>query len=446
MYAKKRKRRNTLDTHDSPEQIKKRSQNRTEHRERKRSKSPFGSRRHRKKASAFNTNLSPNNGVVLAKGRMRSKSPSGRRRRRSNKQSEFEYIYDDLPISVRKKIEKSKLDMQLVHSNLPIIFSISYFLFKEKFVKRPFPDNQLPDTLYCTEEMIERATDEVKDPPKSVKKMYKKLISEGKGGFGEVYGAKSQLKDHKGKVAIKKVPHLEEDHINNYCEIAFMLYSDSPYLVDYICSWHIGDEVWIIMELLEGGTLSAAAKVHVFSDNHMAYIARESAKGVQYIHSLNWVHRDLKSVNIMMTITGKIKLIDFGLCAVFNDGPRQRMLGSPYWVPPEMIRNEPHSYPADIWSLGVCLLELYLQKPPHALYPIKCMFEVATIGLMHLIPDSVQGTARNFMEMCLTVDQYERATADQLVEHEWVNRRNIEVDLGNTVRDIFFQQNVSSMF
>jgi len=120
--------------------------------------------------------------------------------------------------------------------------------------------------------------------------------------------------------------------------------------------------------------LSEAVKVHQFSERHIAYVSREILKALTYLHSRNFVHRDLKSGNVMMSIEGHIKLIDFGLCCDVTEGPRLQMLGSPYWIPPEMIRKKPHSCPADIWSFAVCVLEMYLKEPPNASSRLLSMF------------------------------------------------------------------------
>jgi p21-activated kinase 1 len=91
------------------------------------------------------------------------------------------------------------------------------------------------------------------------------------------------------------------------------------------------DECWVVMEFLEGGTLTEARKSHNFEEKEIAYIAKELLKGLVYLHSLGIVHRDLKSENIMMSVLGDIKLIDFGL-AIDANKIRPTMVGSPYWL------------------------------------------------------------------------------------------------------------------
>jgi len=197
------------------------------------------------------------------------------------------------------------------------------------------------------------------------------------------------------------------------------------------------------MDYLEGGTLGEAAQLYTFSEKHIAYISRECLKGIQFLHERGFAHRDLKSSNVMMSVKGDVKLIDFGLCADFQDGPRKKMMGSPYWVPPEMIRNNIHSYPVDIWSFAVCILELFLSGPPYPESPVKCMLMAATRGLKDQIPETASADAKEFLGSCLTVDPDERATAEQLLKHNWVMQPNLEEGIDQILYQIFLSNSLS---
>jgi len=182
------------------------------------------------------------------------------------------------------------------------------------------------------------------------------------------------------------------------------------------------EEVWIVCEYLRGGTLSEAARKFLFKDAHIAYFAKEMCKGIKHLHDKQWAHRDLKSANVMLQIDGGVKLIDFGLAADMSNGEKTKMLGSAFWIPPEMIRKEPHTLSADIWSLAVCMLEFFYQSPPYSISPLKCMFEVATVGLAARIPDFASSNGRDWLSRCLVMEQSERATIDELLAHPWLNK------------------------
>jgi len=147
----------------------------------------------------------------------------------------------------------------------------------------------------------------------------------------------------------------------------------------------------------------------------------------------------------MMKIDGGLKLIDFGLCADVSKGEQFKMLGSAFWIPPEMIRKEPHSTSADIWSLAVCLLELYLQNPPHAISPLKCMFEVATVGLVNCIPDNASDDAKDWLKRCLTIDKTKRATVEELLGHPWLNQKPVARELSAILKSLFLSNTLDAI-
>jgi serine/threonine protein kinase len=97
------------------------------------------------------------------------------------------------------------------------------------------------------------------------------------------------------------------------------------------------NEMWVVLEFMEGGTLTEAVKTSRFRETEVAYVAREMFLGINYMHENMVIHRDLKSANVMLTVKAEIKLIDFGLCGDARTNPRLKgMVGSPYWMPPEV--------------------------------------------------------------------------------------------------------------
>jgi len=257
----------------------------------------------------------------------------------------------------------------------------------------------------------------------------------------------------KKKIVIKKLLHRPKDEKYNYSEIGFLSLVNHPNIVEYISSWEVinpkdeNKEIWIIMEFLEGGTLSEVAEKFSLDDDHVAFVAEQILQAVKYLHSINYIHRDLKSANIMFSIEGKVKLIDFGLCTDISKGPNTKMLGSPYWIPPEMIFGVPHSFPVDIWSLGVCLLELFLLKPPYYGNALRCMFETATVGLVHCIPDKVSSNAKDFLKKCLTQNPKNRPCAEDLLKHRWVsNTSNLSEGFRIIMQSIFLGTTLKSLF
>jgi len=357
--------------------------------------------------------------------------------------------FEDIPDSVRRECSALKLDREKLDQSIEVLYNITKFLFKDSFPVLQEEPNPARRQSYAPETMLTKARSVMKRPDKNLKKVYKKLTMTGSGGFGSVYVAKDTVT--KRRVALKKLPHNSfRSRLNNESEVFFLSECKHRNIVEMYQCYLIQEkdqpeEIWIVMEFMEGGTLAQAAKTHTFSDKHIAYTARECLTGIKYLHDKGFAHRDLKSTNVMMSVTGEIKLIDFGLCADFSEGPRVKMLGSPYWIPPEMIWNKEHSYPVDIWSLAVCILELYLMAPPHSVSALKCMYYTATEGLVNTIPERASKEARDFLSKCLVIDPNKRATAAELLQHPWVTQSNLDKGLIEILRQVFLSNSLQSL-
>jgi len=277
------------------------------------------------------------------------------------------------------------------------------------------------------------------DKEKDLKKIFKFIETSGKGGFGRVFCARD--KATKEIVAIKRVPAVtEKEEISNAGEVACLISLRHPNVVEFKAAYKLNSELWIVTEFMEGGTLSQAIKVHGLAESHIAYITKQLLSGLCYLHSRGFVHRDLKSNNIMMSITGNIKLIDFGLCADLSDGPRVQMLGTAYWMPPEMIRRHPHNTKSDIWSLGIVVLEMYLRTPPYASSRILSMFKAAcgeTAECLESTKLSISSSARSFVRLCLQSDPDQRPTAKELLMHPYVETAVMDKELLIVLKTVF---------
>jgi len=138
----------------------------------------------------------------------------------------------------------------------------------------------------------------------------------------------------------------------------------------------------------------------------------------------------------MMAVDGTIKLIDFGLCHDTKIcGNVVEMVGSPFWMSPEMIRGEVHSFGADIWSFAICVLELANNEAPNRDNKIRAMFQVATVGLSNPLtkPERWSSNFKWFMSACLEIKTLERASAEELLTHPFFK----EVTQRSVMQEIF---------
>lgn len=127
--------------------------------------------------------------------------------------------------------------------------------------------------------------------------------------------------------------------------------------------------MWLLCEQIDGGTLTQAVARHKFLEPEIAYIVDELLCGLKFLHDNLIAHRDMKSGrlvscvadvlgNIVLGKDGAVKIIDFGLCSDISGGEIVHRVGSPFWLPPEMINHEPHGLPVDVWSFGICCMEM----------------------------------------------------------------------------------------
>jgi p21-activated kinase 1 len=146
--------------------------------------------------------------------------------------------------------------------------------------------------------------------PADPRDIYRNLTKIGQGASGGVYTAYERGTNR--CVAIKQM-NLEQqpkkDLIIN--EILVMKDSSHPNIVNFIDSYLVGGDLWVIMEFMEGGSLTDVVTFNIMSEGQIAAVCRETLKGLQHLHSKGVIHRDIKSDNILLSMDGNIKLSRF---------------------------------------------------------------------------------------------------------------------------------------
>jgi len=134
----------------------------------------------------------------------------------------------------------------------------------------------------------------------------------------------------------------------------------------------------LVLEYVDGGTL-ADALARSPPRARIIELALQICVGLEYIHARNVVHRDLKPANIMLTKSGAVKLVDFGVGAIMNAQLTQTSsVGSPAYTAPEIFRGQPISFAVDMYSFGVLLNQMLSGQPPYPnIHPFKVSTAVA---------------------------------------------------------------------
>ncbi|CAN8065478.1 unnamed protein product [Agarophyton chilense] len=277
-------------------------------------------------------------------------------------------------------------------------------------------------------------------------KLFKRMEHIGEGSCGNVFRAV----DRNGRfVALKKVkPENERDWKLYKFEVHVMQENhDSDNLVECYDSFRCGNELWIVMEYVSAGTLadlllgrrvptpnahrgrasassSGAVQIEPMDESVVAYICREALKGLQSLHTTRRVHRDIKGDNVLLDMDGSVKVADFGFCAQLSNrsGKRNTVVGTPFWMAPEVIRGCNYDCKVDIWSTGVLAFECAEGRPPHIdVSPIRAMFLIATQGAPALSnPQQWSRELRDFIRTCCAIKAADRPTAEQALAHPFI--------------------------
>ena len=274
--------------------------------------------------------------------------------------------------------------------------------------------------------------------------LFELLYPIGIGGFGKVYKAihKATL-----KIFAIKIIDYTKDGINNKKNISFnynsvqeetalmRLLQNNENILNYYGSYYSRktNMIWLILEYCSCGSLKDLMYSidRVFSEIEIATFMEMVLKGLIYLHDLNIIHRDIKGQNLLVTEDGCVKLSDFGVGIKLTEKEyRHSKKGSPYWMSPQVVLQNDYDIKTDIWSLGITCMELTQDEEDFPLFKLKPKAVMNKIAKGEVKVEDIINVEEysesfvDFVGKCIVVDPTKRATARELIEHEFIKKNS----------------------
>ncbi|XP_070089998.1 serine/threonine-protein kinase 10 isoform X2 [Equus przewalskii] len=233
--------------------------------------------------------------------------------------------------------------------------------------------------------------------------------------------------------AAKVIETKSEEELEDYIvEIEILATCDHPYIVKLLGAYFYDGKLWIMIEFCPGGAVDAIMLEldRGLTEPQIQVVCRQMLEALNFLHGKRIIHRDLKAGNVLMTLEGDIRLADFGVSAknLKTLQKRDSFIGTPYWMAPEVVmcetmKDTPYDYKADIWSLGITLIEMAQIEPPHhELNPMRVLLKIAKSDPPTLLtPSKWSLEFRDFLKTALDKNPETRPSAAQLLEHPFVS-------------------------
>ncbi|KAI3796618.1 hypothetical protein L1987_39296 [Smallanthus sonchifolius] len=207
----------------------------------------------------------------------------------------------------------------------------------------------------------------------------------GEGSFGKVYKGRRKLT---GQI-LKKLKHEN--------------------IIQMLDSFETRHEFCVVTELAQGELFEILEDDNCLPEDEVQKVAKQLVRALYYLHSNRIIHRDMKPQNILICAGGVVKLCDFGFARAMSNNTfvLHSIKGTPLYMAPELVREQPYNHTVDLWSLGVIL---HITKDP-----VK-------------YPETMSANFRSFLKGLLNKDSRKRLTWPKLLDHPFVAKALEDVE------------------
>lgn len=245
----------------------------------------------------------------------------------------------------------------------------------------------------------------------------------GEGTYGTVW---TGTEKSTGRTCAVKIVKIDDDLEEIEQEILIMKESNSPYIVKFVGAyWAEKERIWMVMEHCIAGSINDLMYVCdiTLTVEQVRTTAAAIALGLKYLHKNLVIHRDIKAGNVLLTSEGHIRLADFGVSAKLKKASDRTntAIGAPFWMAPEVISEQMYDGKADVWSLGITVIELVEGRPPNSnMNAMKALFIIPQQDPPTLQDASLPKDIHSFVKKTLTKKPKARPTSKQLIQHPFI--------------------------
>ena len=202
-------------------------------------------------------------------------------------------------------------------------------------------------------------------------------------------------------------------------------------IIKYLGSYVKGYKLNLVLEYCIGGSLYKLLEVYRnFKETIIRKYTVQILEGIEYLHSHNIMHKDIKCANILINRDGVCKLSDFGGAKIIKDIfdiTKSSIEGTPNWMAPEIVKKAEATRFSDIWSIGCTVIEMFQGKPPWSNYytAISVMNCIYNTKEPPEIPAQASPELRDFLRHCLQLEPKKRWNVYQLLRHPFITKKKI---------------------